>query len=297
VIDEIPDPDVGEGEVLVDVKAIGVNFRDVYERSAAGYGAPPPSVPGIEGAGVVVDTGERVAWIHVPRSYAERIVAPAEKLVPLPDDVSFETAAAVLHQGMTAHYLAFDSYPVQEGEWVLVHAAAGGVGLLLTQLVKLRGGHVIGTTSSEAKAAAARAVGADDVIGYDGFAERAREITGGEGVAAVYDGVGKATFSDGLGAIRPTGCMVLYGLASGNVEPLNPRDLGVAGSLYLQRPALPTYTRTTELLHERAAAVLDLVARGQLAPQICTRYPLEDARQAHEDLESRATTGKLVLVP
>ena len=174
----------GDGQVLVDVEAAGVNYRDVYEREGGGYGSPPPAIIGVEGAGTIAGTGERVAWVAVPGSYAEHVVADRRRLVPIPDDVSCEVAAAALLQGMTAHYLAADSYPVREGDWVVVHAAAGGVGLLLTQIAKLRGGRIIATTSTEEKAALAREAGADEVIGYDGFAEQVRELTGGEGAAA-----------------------------------------------------------------------------------------------------------------
>ena len=200
-------------------------------------------------------------------------------------------------QGMTAHYLTHDSYPVQKGDWILVHAAAGGVGLLLTQLVRLRGGRVIATTSTEEKAELARGAGAEAVIGYDGFAERVAEITSGEGVAAVFDGVGKTTFADGLKTIRPLGRMILYGASSGQPDPLVLQSLAAAGSLYVQRPTLATYTRTPELLRERAAAVLGLVAAGELEVRIGHSYPLDEARRAHEDLEARRTTGKLLLLP
>jgi NADPH2:quinone reductase len=198
---------------------------------------------------------------------------------------------------MTAHYLAFDSYPIEQGDWVVVHAAAGGVGLLLTQLAKLRGGHVLATTSSEEKASLARGAGADEVVGYEGFAERAREITGGEGAAAVYDGVGKTTFLEGLKALRPTGRMILYGAASGQPDPLDVARLRDGGSLYVQRPVLGHYTRTPELLRERATAVFELIAEGKLDVRIGHRYALSEARQAHEDLEARRTTGKLLLLP
>jgi len=293
---EVPAPDPGVGEVLVDVEAIGVNYRDVYERDGGGYGSEPPAIIGVEGAGKIHDTGERVAWAHIAGSYAEQIAAPRERLVPLPDGVSPEVAAAALLQGMTAHYLAADSYPISPGDWVLVHAAAGGVGLLLTQIAKARGGRVIATTSTEDKANLARGVGADEVIGYEGFAERARELTGGDGVAAVYDGVGKATFLDGFKALGPAGRMILYGAASGRPDPIDPGML-VAGSWYVQRPTLGTYTRTPELLRERAGELFELIESGKLDIRIGARYPLEDARQAHEDLEARKTTGKILLTP
>jgi NADPH2:quinone reductase len=295
---EVPDPTPGDGEVLVDVGAAGVNYMDVYEREGHGsYGTRPPAIPGAEGAGTVVGTGERVAWSGVPGSYAERVAAPRDRLVAVPDGVSTDTAAALLLQGMTAHYLCHDSYPVREGDWVLVHAAAGGVGLLLTQLVKLRGGRVIATTSSEEKAELARSAGADEVIGYEGFAARVRERTGGEGVAAVYDGVGRSTFLEGFDALAPAGRMILYGAASGQPDPLDLPVLAAKGSLYVQRPSLRTYTRTPELLAERAAALFGLVAEGKLEVRIGGRYPLAEGRRAHEDLEARRTTGKLLLVP
>jgi NADPH2:quinone reductase len=294
---DVPDPSVGDGEVLVDVEAVGINYRDVYERNGAGYGSEPPAIIGVEGAGRIADSGERVAWVAVPGSYAERVAAPRASLVPVPDGVASDVAAAVLLQGMTAHYLAADSYPVSEGDWVLVHAAAGGVGLLLTQMVKLRGGHVIATTSTPEKAELARGAGADEVIGYDDFASRVRALTDGAGVAAVYDGVGKATFSEGLKALAPTGRMILYGAASGQPDPLPLQTLAPAGSLYVQRPTLGTYARTPELLRSRAAEVLGLVASGKLDVRIGERYPLAEARRAHEDLEARRTTGKLLLIP
>lgn len=295
VVDE---PTPGEDAVIVEVAAAGVNFMDVYEREGhGGYGTRPPAIPGAEGAGTIAGTGEMVAWSGVPGSYAQRVAAPRDRLVPVPPGVSAEIAAAALLQGMTAHYLAFDSYPVQPGDWVLVHAAAGGVGLLLTQLVKLRGGRVIATTSTQEKARLASSAGADETIGYDGFAQRVREITGGEGVAAVYDGVGRATFDEGLSALRPTGMMILYGAASGQPEALDTARLAPLGSLYVQRPTLRTYTRTPALLRERAGALFELVASGDLKVRIGARYPLAAARQAHEDLQSRKTTGKLLLVP
>lgn len=294
---EVPDPEPGDGQALVDVEAVGINYRDVYERQGGGYGSPPPAIMGVEGAGHVADTGQRVAWVGVPGSYAERVAAPRQALVEVPDQVSAEVAAASLLQGMTAHYLAHDSYPVQEGDWVIVHAAAGGVGLLLTQIVKLRGGRVIATTSTEEKAELARGAGADEVIGYEGFVDRVREITGGEGVAAIYDGVGKTTFLPGLDALAPLGRMILYGAASGRPDPLDTSILPGKGSLYVQRPTLQTYVRTPELLRERAAALFSLVADGKLEVRIGARYPLSEAGQAQEDLEARRTTGKLLLIP
>jgi NADPH2:quinone reductase len=232
----------------------------------------------------------------VPGSYAERVVATRDQLVPVPDGVSTEVAAAAILQGMTAHYLAHDSYPIQQGDWVVVHAAAGGVGLLLTQMAKLRGGRVIATTSTEEKAELARSAGADEVIGYDGFAQRVKEISG-EGAAAVYDGVGKATFLDGFDALRPFGRMILYGAASGRPDPLDTAILAPKGSLYVQRPTLMTYARTPELLRDLAGRLFGLIADGKLDVRIGERYPLDEAAQAHRDLEGRKTTGKVLLIP
>ena len=294
-VKDVPAPEPGPDEVLIDVEAVGVNYRDVYERRGGGYGSPPPAIIGVEGAGQIHDTGERVAWANVAGSYAEQIAAPREKLVPVPDTVSTEVAAAALLQGMTAYYLATDSYPIHPGDWVLVHAGAGGVGLLLTQIAKVHGGRVIATTSTDEKARLAREAGADEVIGYDGFAERAKEISHG-GVAAVYDGIGKATFLDGFKALGPTGRMILYGAASGPPDPIDPGML-VAGSWFVQRPTLHTYTRTPDLLHARGRALFELIEGGKLEVRIGARYPLEQARQAQEDLEARRTTGKLLLTP
>ena len=293
---EVPDPSPRAGQVLVDIEAVGVNFRDVYEREGGGYGSAPPAIIGVEGAGKTAD-GRRVAWIDVPHSYADRVAANPDKLVPIPDQVSTEVAAAALLQGITALYLAHESYPIQKGDPVLIHAAAGGVGLLLTQIAKSLGARVIATTSSAEKAKLAGEAGADDVIGYAGFAKKAREITGGEGVAAVYDGVGKATFYEGLEAIRPFGRMILYGAASGQPDPLPVAKLAPLGSLYVQRPTLHTYTRTAGMLRDRARGVFDLIATGELKVRIGARYPLEAAQQAHIDLQARKTTGKILLLP
>jgi NADPH:quinone reductase len=296
---EVPDPQPDDERVLVDVAAVGVNYRDVYEREGRPpYGGDLPAIVGAEGAGTVVGSGERVAWLDVPGSYAARVAAARDKLVPIPDGVAADVAAAVMLQGCTAHYLTSESYPVAEGDWAVVHSAAGGVGLLLTQLVRARGGHVLATTSTEEKAELARAAGADEVVvGYEGFAERVRELSGGQGAAVVYDGVGRTTFAAGLTALRPTGRMILFGAASGQPEPLELQQLAAHGSLYVQRPTLATYTRTPQLLRRLAGAVLDLVAAGRLDVRIGERYPLADARRAHEDLEGRRTTGKLLLVP
>jgi NADPH2:quinone reductase len=291
---DVPDPVPRDGEVLVDVEAIGVNFRDIYEREREGYGSNPPAIIGAEASGTAVGTKERLAWTAIPSSYAQRVVVDRSKSVVVPDGVSSEVAAAALLQGMTAHYLCHDSYPVQPGDWVVVHAAAGGVGLLLTQLVKLRGGHVLATASTDEKVELARGAGADEVARYETFAERARELGG---VAAVFDGVGKTTFDDGLASLRPLGSMILYGAASGEPDAVDVRRLAAGGSLYLQRPTLHTYNRTPELMQARAAAVLRLIAEGRLDVRIGARYPLAEARQAHEDLAARRTTGKSLLIP
>jgi NADPH2:quinone reductase len=301
-----PAPEAGPGQVVVALEAAGVNFRDVYEREGRGsYANNPPLVAGAEGAGTVVavgdgvegiEAGDRVAWAAAPGSYAERVAVDAAAAVPLPHGVSCELAAAVLLQGMTAHYLCVSTYPVQEGDDVLVHAAAGGVGLLLTQMVKQRGGRVIATTSTPEKAELARNAGADETIGYEGFAERVRELTGGQGVAVVYDGIARDTFDGSLAALRRRGMLVLYGQASGPVPPYDVEELR-KGSFYLTRPGLPSYVSTREELLWRAGEVCGWIADGRLDVRIGARYPLEDARRAHEDLEGRRTTGKLLLVP
>lgn len=289
---DVPEPVPGDGEVLVDVQAVGVNYRDVYERTREHYGVDPPAVIGAEAGGTTGD-GERLVWNAVPHSYAERVAVPRAKAVTVPDGVDTDIAVAVVLQGITAHYLVHDSYPIQAGDRVVVHAAAGGVGQLLTQLAKLRGGYVIATASSDEKRALARELGADETLSYDEFVEHAKDLD----VAAVYDGIGKTTFLAGFDALAPTGRMILYGSASGRPDPVDPHMLESKGSLYLQRPTLGTYTRTRDLLERRAADVFALVASGELKVEIGGRYPLADARRAHEDLEARKTTGKLLLVP
>lgn len=302
-----PTPEPGTGEVLVDVAAGGVNFIDTYHRSGA-YPLPAPFVVGSEGAGRVVATGagvrdvrvgDRVAWAMVPGTgYAEQAVVPADRLVPVPDDVDDETAAAVLLQGMTAQFLTRSTFPVSAGDDVLVHAAAGGVGLLLTQMASAAGARVIGTTSTPDKAALAREAGAAEIVPADAdLAAEVRRITGGRGVDVVYDGVGRATFDAGLDCLRPRGMMVLFGAASGPVPPLDPQVLNAKGSLFLTRPSLVHYTAVRAELLERAGDVLELVRTGRLAVRIGGRYRLAEARRAHEDLEGRRTTGKLLVLP
>jgi NADPH:quinone reductase len=294
-----PDPQVGPDDLLVAPEAIGVNYRDIYEREGR-YGGEAPLINGVEGAGTVVAgprEGERVAWLAAPGSYAERVRVPAARAVAIPDEVSTETAAAVLLQGVTAHYLATTVHPIQAGETVLIHAAAGGVGLLLTQIATRLGARVIATTSGGGKADLARAAGADEVIGYDGFGERVRELTGGEGVAAAYDGVGQATFDESLASVRTRGTMILFGAASGPVPPFDPMRLEHEGSLFLTRPGLRNYTSDREELLARAGDVFSWVADASLKVRIGARYPLDEARRAHEDLAARRSTGKLLLVP
>ena len=289
---DVPEPVAGDGEALVDTEAIGVNYRDVYEREREGYGADPPAIIGAEAGGTTAD-GERLVWATGRASYAEKVAIDRSKAVPIPDGVSTEVAVAVLLQGMTALYLANDSYPIEAGDRVLVHAAAGGVGNLLTQVAKLRGAHVVATASTDEKRALARQAGADEVLSYEEFAARAKELE----VAAVYDGIGRTTFLAGFDALRPLGRMILYGAASGRPDPIDPSLLEAKGSLFLQRPTLGTYTRTPELLRERAAAVFELVENGDPQVPIGARYPLAEARRAHEDLVARRTTGKILLSP
>ena len=298
-VKNVPAPEPGPDEVLIDVEAVGVNYRDVYERRGGGYGSPPPAIIGVEGAGQIHDTGERVAWANVAGSYAEQIAAPREKLVPVPDTVSTEGAAAALLQGMTAYYLATDSYPVHPGDWVLVHAGAGGVGLLLTQIAKVHGGRVIATTSTDEKARLAREAGADEVILYTqtDFESGVKRLTAGRGVQVVYDSIGKATFDKSLDCLAPRGYMVLFGNASGPVPPFDAQVLGQRGSLFLTRPGLVNYTATVEELNQRAGDVLGWVASGRLRLRIEAALPLAEAIEAHRRLSARETAGKLLLLP
>ncbi|WP_447003116.1 quinone oxidoreductase family protein [Saccharothrix isguenensis] len=295
------------GELLVDVAAAGVNFIDCYHREGR-YPLPVPFGPGLEGAGRVsavgadvtgFAVGDRVAWSQSLGSYAEQAVVRAGDAVPVPDGVDDDTAAALLLQGLTAHYLVASTYPVRQGDAVLVHAAAGGVGLLLVQLAKARGARVIGTVSTEAKEALAREAGADEVIRYDltDFAPEVRRLTDGVGVAAVYDGVGATTFDGSLASLKPRGVLALFGAASGAVPPVDPQRLNQAGSVYLTRPSLGAHLATREELEWRAGELFAAIGDGSLTVRIGGRYPLAEARRAHEDLEGRRTTGKLLLVP
>lgn len=297
----------GAGELLVDVAAAGVNFIDCYHREGR-YPLPLPFGLGLEGSGRVsavgadvtgFAAGDRVAWSQSLGSYAEQAVVRAGDAVPVPDGVDDETAAALLLQGLTAHYLVASTYPVQQGDAVLVHAAAGGVGLLLVQLAKARGARVIGTVSTEAKEALAREAGADEVIRYDltDFAPEVRRLTDGVGVAAVYDGVGATTFDGSLASLKPRGVLALFGASSGAVPPVDPQRLNQAGSVYLTRPSLGAHVATRDELEWRAGELFAAIAAGSLTVRIGGRYPLAEARRAHEDLEGRRTTGKLLLVP
>ena len=307
-IGEIAAPEPGPGQLLVDVAAAGVNYMDIYQRE----GRPPyasgalPYVPGAEGAGTVAAVGpavrdfavgDRVAWTQVPGSYAEQAAVPAALAVPVPEDMDLGVAAAVMVQGMTAHYLCHSTYPVGQGDHVVIHAAAGGVGLLLTQMVAMRGGVSVATTSTTAKAVLAQQAGANYVTDYENFAGVAREVTGGAGVAAVYDGIGQATFEASLSALRVRGYMVLYGAASGPVPPFDLQRLNPAGSLFVTRPTLGHYMATREELLWRAGDLFRWIAEGRLSVRVGGRYPLEQAAQAQADLASRGTTGKLLLLP
>ncbi len=304
-VEDVQDPRPGEGELLIGVVASGVNFIDVYFRTGA-YPATPPFTPGMEGAGVVevvgpgvegFRVGDRVAWSMHLGSYAEKAVVPAGKVVRVPEGVELELAAAVLLQGMTAHYLATSTWSIREGDRALVHAGAGGVGLLLTQIVKRRGGVVFATVSTDEKAELARDAGADEVIRYDrtDFREEVLRLTGGKGVDVVYDSVGKDTFDRSLASLRPRGFMVLYGQSSGAVPPVDPQRLNSGGSLFLTRPSLGHYIAGPGELQERAGALFEWMREGELDVRVGERHPLEDAGVAHDRLTGRQTTGKVLL--
>ena len=302
---ETPSP--GPGQVLVRQQAIGVNFIDVYRRTGL-YSVELPMVPGMEGAGTVqavgagvtgIRVGDRVAFANVPGTYAEAVLVPADRAVKLPARVSFEQGAAAMLQGMTAHYLAVDTYPVRRGDTVLVHAAAGGVGLLLVQVARMRGARVIATVSTPEKAALAKHAGADEVILYTqtDFVAEVKRITGGRGVQAVYDSVGRTTFLKSLDCLAPRGTMVSFGQSSGKVDAIEPGLLSTKGSLYLTRPTLGHYVADAASLQQRAGEVLRWVASGKLSLRIGATLPLARAGDAHGLLESRATTGKVLLDP
>ena len=306
-LDDLPTPKPGAGQALVRLEAAGVNFIDVYQRTGLYKGALPLPL-GLEGAGVVeevgagvttVKPGERVAWTGVPGSYATHNVVPADRLVNLPAGVDGRMGAAAMLQGMTAHYLAHSTYPLKPGDACLVHAAAGGVGLLLCQMAKRAGARVLATVSTEDKARLAREAGADEVILYtkQDFEAEVRRLTGGKGLQVVYDSVARDTFDKGLNCLAPRGYMVLYGQSSGPIGPFDPQVLNAKGSLFLTRPNLGHYTATREDLLKRAGDVLGWIQTGQLKLRIGATFPLAEAAEAHRQLEGRKTTGKVLLIP
>jgi NADPH2:quinone reductase len=306
-LEELPLPEPGAGQVRVRLAAAGVNFIDVYQRTGL-YPLPCPFTPGLEGAGEVVAIGpdvrelapgDRVAWAGVAGSYAEEVVAPAERLVRLPPGVEPRLAAALMLQGMTAQYLVRSTWPLRSGQTCLVHAAAGGVGLLLVQIAHRIGARVVATVSTPEKAELARAAGAARVVLYtsEDFLEAAREETGGRGVDVVYDSVGRTTWEKSLRCLGRRGMLVLFGQSSGSVPPIDPRLLASGGSLFLTRPSLFDYVADRESLEARAGEVLGWVERGELDVRIGASWPLAEAADAHRALESRQTTGKLLLIP
>ncbi|MCE7988717.1 MAG: quinone oxidoreductase [Caldilinea sp. CFX5] len=305
--EEAPMPEPKEGEVRIKVEAAGLNFIDTYHRMGW-YPLPRPFILGQEAAGVVDSVGagvsdfkpgDRVAYCMAQGGYADYAVAPARLLVKVPTGVSSQQAAAVMLQGMTAHYLTHSTYPLKAGDIALIHAAAGGTGALVVQMAKMLGAHVIATVGSEDKAAIARAAGADDVIVYtqQDFEAETKRLTGGKGCHVVYDSVGKATFDKSLNCLRPRGYMVLFGQASGQVEPLNPQVLNQKGSIYLTRPSLGAYIATRDELLWRANDLFNWLATGKLTVRIDKSFPLAEAAAAHTYLEGRNTKGKVLLIP
>ncbi len=305
--EDVPDPRPQPGEAVVRVEAVGVNFIDVYNRTGL-YKETLPVTLGREGAGTVVAVapgvqdvapGDRVAWAGVFGAYAEQAAVPADRLVRLPDGLDARQGAAAMLQGMTAHYLACTVYPLKRGDACLVHAAAGGVGLLLTQIAKMRGARVIGTVSTPEKARLAREAGADETILYttQDFEAEVRRWTGGKGVQVVYDSVGKTTFAKGFACLAPRGMMALFGQSSGPVGPFDPQVLAQGGSLFLTRPSLFQYVAAREELLERAGDVLSWILSGKLKLRIEHVFPLAEAAEAHRALEGRKTTGKILLIP
>jgi NADPH:quinone reductase len=305
--EDVPTPTPKAGEALVKIEAIGVNFIDIYIRSGM-YKNPLPLTLGQEAAGVVeavgpnvteVQVGDRVAYSGTPGSYAEYAVVPAARLVKVPPDLDSKSAAAAMLQGMTAHYLANTTYPLKAGDAALVHAAAGGVGLLLVQMAKMRGARVFGTVSTDVKAKLAQEAGADETILYtqQDFEAEVKRLTDGRGVQVVYDSVAKTTFEKSLDSLAPRGYMVLYGQSSGPVPPFDLAQLGAKGSLFITRPSLAHYTLTREELLQRAGDVLGWIRAGQLKLTIDQTFPLKDAAEAHRRLEGRQSIGKLLLIP
>ena len=305
--EEVPDPTAGAGQALVAIEAVGVNFIEIYQRTGL-YPVALPATPGSEAAGTIVAigpgvtefrAGDRIAWQGGSGAYAERAAVPVERLVRLPEGVSTKQGAAAMLQGMTAHYLGCSTFPLKPGDTCLVHAAAGGVGLLLCQIAKRRGARVIGTVSSPEKAALARKAGADDVILYveQDFEVEVKRLTGRTGVQVVYDSVGSTTFERSLRCLAPRGTMVLFGQSSGSVGAFDPQVLNQRGSIFLTRPSLPHYTATRAELLARANEVLGWVRDGTLRLRIEREFPLSQAAEAHRQLQGRATAGKLLLIP
>jgi NADPH:quinone reductase len=306
-LEEVAEPNPGPGEAVVAIEAIGVNFVEIYHRRGL-YSTPLPFTPGGEGAGRIVAVGEgvtavrpgdRVASVNLQGAYAELARVPAERLVLLPDALETGTAAALMLQGITAHYLATSTFPLSEGVWCLIHAAAGGVGLLLSQIARARGARIIGTVSTPEKAALARAAGVHEVVLYtrQDFVSEVRRITGGRGVSVVYDSVGKTTFDGSLSSLAPRGMLVLFGQSSGPVPPFDPQLLNTRGSLYLTRPTLAHYVATSDELRARTRELFQWLEIGRLSVRVDRTYPLAEAAAAHRALESRGTTGKVLLIP
>jgi NADPH2:quinone reductase len=305
--EDVPTPEPGAGQVLVKLAAAGLNFIDVYQRTGL-YPNPLPYTLGLEGSGTVaavganvtgLQEGDPVAYTGIAGSYADYVLAPAERLVRMPDGLEVKMGAAVMLQGMTAHYLAHTTYPLKAGDTCLIHAAAGGVGLLLVQMAKQCGARVIGTVSTEAKAALARETGADEIILYtqQDFETEVKRLTDGKGVQVVYDSVAKDTFDKGLNCLAPLGYMVLYGQSSGPIPPFDPAILNAKGSLFLTRPSLFHYTADRASLEQRAGDVLSWVASGKLKVRTEYTFPLAQTAEAHRCLEGRQTTGKVLLMP
>lgn len=306
-LEDLPVPEPGPGEARVKIAAAGVNFIDIYHRSGQ-YKGTLPMIPGMEASGIVdavgpdvsdVQVGDRVVYAMRQGAYAEYVIVPATMLAPVPAGIDLHQAAAVMLQGMTAHYLTYSTYPLRQGDIALIHAAAGGVGLLLVQIAKRCGARVIGTASTEEKATLAREAGADDIILYtrEDFSAAVRRLTDGAGVHVVYDSVGKTTFEGSLDCLRPRGYMVLFGQSSGAVPPFDPQVLNAKGSLFLTRPSLGHYLLTRDELLWRAGDLFAWMAAGELKVRIDATYPLEQAAEAHRALASRATSGKLLLLP
>ncbi|HET9261112.1 MAG TPA: quinone oxidoreductase [Acidimicrobiia bacterium] len=305
--EDVTEPSPGDGQILVDVEAAGLNFIDTYHRSGL-YPMDLPLIPGLEGAGTVVTVGtgvtgfavgDRVAWSNALGSYSERHVVAESSAVPIPDGVDTKIAAAVILQGLTAHYLVMDTYPLQSGDTCLIHAGAGGVGLLLTQIAAMRGARVVTTVGTEEKAGLSRAAGADEVVVYTGhdFRDAVAELIGEHSIDVVYDGVGQATFDQSIDLLRPRGMMVTYGNSSGPVPPISPLTLTQKGSLFLTRPTMAHYLRTRDELLGRAEDLFGWISEGRIDVRIGAEYPLTEAADAHRALEARQTTGKVLILP